>query len=186
MGHRILLFVSGSKVPNLAEIEMFLIRNSIVRKHTDSVEIDLETMEPSKVVSFFRLNTSLKLVRRLCPNEVSTRYDRNWMLMMRDQIIDTASALFEEERYWESHVLLESLWKISTGGYRKYVQNLIYFSVSMIKYQMGEFETARKVFQKSMETFELEYSTVQGSGGVGDFRYPFPFTFPKPENIPKI
>ncbi|MEM0155988.1 MAG: DUF309 domain-containing protein [Thermoplasmataceae archaeon] len=185
-GHRILLLIARLSIPDLERIEGYLTRKIIVRRHTDSLEIDLETMEPSKVVSFFRSSSALLLIRKLMPEETVTKLGSSGLVIIREQILDTASALFEEERYWESHILLESLWKATTGEYKKYIQNLIYFAVSMIKYQMGEYQTAMTIFQKAMENFKQKYSLPIDNLIIADFRYPYSLDFTRTSNIPKI
>lgn len=58
-------------------------------------------------------------------------------------------ALFNEERYWESHESLELAWRTSTGEDREILQGIILLAASLVHLQKGEEEIAISVMKRA-------------------------------------
>lgn len=156
------------------ELRGLLNRKTIRRKHTDSDEFDLETSSPAGIIRMIQTRCALLLIKKICAVDREKKMDPAKVMSMKAFILETAISLFREERFWESHVLLESLWKSADGELKKRVQNVIYFSVSMIKYQMGQIDTAKKVFLEALEQWNSD-QYAKGNPRVDmEFEYPFP------------
>src|SRR5262249_30489999 len=54
------------------------------------------------------------------------------------QVIDETRRLFNEERYWEAHEVLEGLWKQAKGDERQLLQGLILTAAALVHAQKDE------------------------------------------------
>lgn len=63
-----------------------------------------------------------------------------------EQIVSEARALFNEERYWEVHEVLEALWKPATGPDKEMLQGLILIAAALVHVQKAEVPVAEKMF----------------------------------------
>jgi uncharacterized protein len=59
--------------------------------------------------------------------------------------------LFNEERYWESHEVLEQVWSTSTGAGRDALQCLILTAAAFVHYQKNEPEICLSVLKRARE-----------------------------------
>jgi hypothetical protein len=62
--------------------------------------------------------------------------------------------LFNEERYWESHELLESAWKESTGVEREVLQGLILLAAALVHWQKNEKEVTLSIMGRALQKLE--------------------------------
>jgi hypothetical protein len=62
------------------------------------------------------------------------------------QIVSEARALFNEERYWEVHEVLEALWKTAKGPEKEMIQGLILTAAALVHVQKDEIPVAEKMF----------------------------------------
>ena len=58
-------------------------------------------------------------------------------------------SLFNGERFWESHEILEQLWKTSNGFERDALQGLILTAAAFVHYQRGEDKICLSVLQRA-------------------------------------
>ena len=108
--------------------------------------IEFDVLTPSKEV-FERCLTKLVegldqtlTVRELdIPAQVSTS-----VLAVKDGI-----ALFNEERYWESHESLEVAWKTATGVEREILQGIILLAASLVHLQKDELDIAISIMNRA-------------------------------------
>lgn len=113
--------------------------NPIIRKHTDSYEFDFRFPgDPMET----ELPDALKTTEI-----IAAEYD--FASLTAEQILADSGALIAEERFWESHNLLEELWQRSTGDRKSMLHDVIGLVVSQIKVQMGQWEVGKKVYERS-------------------------------------
>ena len=67
---------------------------------------------------------------------------------MKETVSD-AKFLFNSERYWESHEVLEGLWRVLTGNEKKYIQGVILVCAAFVHHQKGEDEVALGVLKRA-------------------------------------
>ena len=60
----------------------------------------------------------------------------------KEQAIDEAVVLFNAERFWEAHEVLESLWRVAEGTEKKLLQGLILVSAAFVHHQKDESKVA--------------------------------------------
>ena len=69
----------------------------------------------------------------------------------KDCIVDHAIYLFNLERFWKSHEVLEGLWKESTGSEKRILNGLILIDAAFVHYQKNEFDVFISILKRSME-----------------------------------
>jgi hypothetical protein len=65
--------------------------------------------------------------------------------------------LFNMERYWKSHEVLESIWKDSKGQTKSLLNGLILVDAAYVHFQKGEDDIFLSILHRSLEKFK-DYS----------------------------
>jgi predicted metal-dependent hydrolase len=68
----------------------------------------------------------------------------------KERAIDEAVALFNAERFWEAHEVLESLWRVAEGTEKKLLQGLILACAAFVHHQKGESKVALGVARRAL------------------------------------
>jgi predicted metal-dependent hydrolase len=71
------------------------------------------------------------------------------MTVKRDDALKDGVELFNEERFWESHEILEQIWRISKGIERDAIQGIILTAAAFVHYQKGEDEISLSVLKRA-------------------------------------
>lgn len=174
--HRIMAIVERSAdLPAVRDMDG--ISSLIIRKRSDSIEIDFHTDNPDQAESRLREIAEVKEFRRL--NEEPVSYDSEYfqsILASEADIIRRARTMFLEERYWEAHTVLEDLWKASEGPKKKTLQGIIIVAASMTHYQMDELDIAERMYGRALALIREGTGKSPGDYGYGkSFSYPCKF-----------
>ena len=108
--------------------------------------VELDILVPSKEVMDRSLTRLIKIfgesltIREL---DVPTQVP-NPRRAVRDGI-----ALFNEERYWESHESLEAAWRSATGVEREVLQGIILLAASLVHLQKDEHDIALSILKRA-------------------------------------
>jgi uncharacterized protein len=68
----------------------------------------------------------------------------------KERAIDEAVALFNAERFWEAHEVLESLWRVAEGTEKKLLQGLILVCAAFVHHQKDESKVALGVARRAL------------------------------------
>ncbi len=74
----------------------------------------------------------------------------------RDEVIDEAIVLFNEERFWECHEVLELIWHPAKGPERDAIQGVILTAAAFVHYQKGENEVCLSMLNKAVKKIGTE------------------------------
>ncbi len=80
----------------------------------------------------------------------------------KDEMMGEARSLFNQERYWESHEVLESLWKNSEGGEKLYLQGIILVCAAYVHEQKGERAIATGVLRRAAKQLDYRSESYYG------------------------
>jgi hypothetical protein len=72
-----------------------------------------------------------------------------------DEAVAEARRLFNSERYWESHEVLEGVWRTLEGEERLFVQGIILVCASFVHHQKREEKVALGVLRRAQK--QLQY-----------------------------
>ena len=86
--------------------------------------------------------TFLAAVEPLGEAEFTRNLSQATPALSTQETVDEARSLFNHERFWEGHEVLESLWRVSTGAEKSLVQGIILVCAAYVHVQKDEEEVA--------------------------------------------
>ncbi|MEM4311690.1 MAG: DUF309 domain-containing protein [Nitrososphaerales archaeon] len=85
-------------------------------------------------------------------NEILTLRKLNESLnLSKKQVFILAKNLFNQERYWEVHEVLEEVWKKEKGNKKALLQGLILVASALVHYQRNEKEVGISMLKRALE-----------------------------------
>ncbi len=103
-----------------------------LRVGTSAIEFDLfaEPTDLDGTRSLIEAKISKVVTLRSIDTRVSTRAE--------DEALREGIGLFNQERFWEAHEVLEEIWHPAKGGERDVIQGLILTAAALVHYQKNE------------------------------------------------
>lgn len=99
-----------------------------------------------------RLESLLKRLSEIAPvamcNEIVDK------TMETEQAIEHAKNLFNSERYWECHEVLESVWKYSAGNEKLLLQAIILTCAAFVHSQKAEDDICISILDRAIAKFQ--------------------------------
>src|SRR5438309_7373438 len=117
-----------------------------LRMSTSAIEFDLFTEQTDLNKSKSLLEAKISKVVTLRPIEPLAASARAEMQTLREGI-----DLFNQERFWEAHELLEEIWHPATGVERDIIQGLILTAAALVHYQKNENDVCVSILGRAME-----------------------------------
>ncbi len=114
----------------------------VARRH---VELDV-SITPSM------LNTLLKELEGIAPVLGYTEIMEGHM--SKDERIAYARELFNNERYWEAHEVLEGAWKISQGDEKELIQGIILVCAALVHAQKAEYDVCLSILGRALHKLQ--------------------------------
>ncbi len=119
----------------------------IVRRSDRTVELDFHSkLEPYKITRDSQIESSdfaIFLTEELDMAVSKTEIEKS---------LDEAFYLINSGRYWQAHVLLETVWKPSTQKKnREILRSLILLCASRVKKQMRQTEESKRLFDNAIQ-----------------------------------
>ena len=126
------LLGSGDKIGNL-------------RISTSAIEFDLfaEQTDLNRSKSLLEAKMSKVVTFRSLESRVS--------IGGKQEALREAIDLFNQERYWEAHEVLEEIWHPATGVERDIIQGLILTAAALVHYQKNEKAVCLSILGRAME-----------------------------------
>lgn len=102
----------------------------------------------------------------------------------KEKALDDAVFYFNNERFWECHEVLESVWKATYEGEKDLVQGIILVAAALVHYQKDESDICISILGRAMEklaaangkyhgididAFKKKVSEMIRSGRIGTF-----------------
>jgi len=79
-----------------------------------------------------------------------------------EELLSEARQLFNEERYWECHEVLEGLWRQKQGNEKRFLQGVILVCAAFVHHQKGEGDVALSVLARSSRQLDFPESAYGG------------------------
>jgi hypothetical protein len=99
-------------------------------------------------LTFFRAISTLgSLIRLEELNEIPD-------FISREKAVTSSIFLFNMERYWKSHEVLEGVWKDSKGQTKSLLNGLILVDAAYVHFQKGENAIFFSILNRSLEKFK--------------------------------
>jgi len=71
--------------------------------------------------------------------------------LTKKNVVDHAVFLFNIERFWKSHEVLEGLWKESSGAEKRILNGIILINAAFVHYQKNELDIFISILKRSLE-----------------------------------
>ncbi len=82
--------------------------------------------------------------------------------MEKDKAIERAVWLFNDERYWEAHEVLEQVWKNSTGAEKEILNGIILVAAAFVHDEKNEQDICISILQRAQRKLEGANSKYYG------------------------
>jgi len=69
----------------------------------------------------------------------------------KEEALKRAKQYFNDEKYWECHEVLESVWKKTHEGEKDLVQGIILVAAALVHYQKNESDICLSIMRRAME-----------------------------------
>jgi predicted metal-dependent hydrolase len=74
--------------------------------------------------------------------------------LTKDDVLDNAIFLFNIERFWKSHEVLEGIWKESLGIEKRVLNGLILIDAAFVHFQKNEISVFISILKRSLEKLQ--------------------------------
>ena len=120
------------------------------------LELDVFVQSPPDFELF------LSAVEPLAKLEFLKDLNRAPPTMTKQESLEEARALFNAERYWECHEVLEGVWRNSEGSEKLLVQGLILVCAAYVHQQKGEIDVGLGILQRAAPQITWESGVYFG------------------------
>jgi hypothetical protein len=161
MARRYLIYLDNKKKSYIPEDYKYLV------KHIRSLMVDFSMIEVREVrISSYFIEIDLSiynLEQDLFQNAISSRLASVGSVLYFDDlslsehfltkknVLDHAVFLFNIERFWKSHEVLEGLWKESSGAEKRILNGIILINAAFVHYQKNELDIFVSILKRSLE-----------------------------------
>ena len=116
-----------------------------LRVSTTAIEFDLfaDQSDLNRSKSLLESNISKVVTLRSLESRISTRAE--------DEALREGIDLFNQERFWEAHEVLEEIWHPATGVDRDTIQGLILTAAALVHYQKYEKSVCVSILGRAKE-----------------------------------
>ena len=108
------------------------------------------------------LETFLATAEPLAKLEFVTDLSKAPEHMTDSEILSRARGLFNVERYWECHEVLEGLWRQKQGEEKRLLQGIILVCAAFVHHQKGEEKVALGVLARGMNQLDFPRADYWG------------------------
>jgi uncharacterized protein len=161
MAKRYLIYLDNKKKSFIPDDYKYLI------KHIQSLMEDFSMMEVREVrISSYFIEIDLSTYgfeQDLFQNAISSRLASVGSVLYCDDlsvsehfstkknVLDHAVFLFNIERFWKSHEVLEGLWRESSGAEKRILNGIILINAAFVHYQKNELDIFISILKRSLE-----------------------------------
>jgi hypothetical protein len=94
--------------------------------------------------------------------EFTKNLDETPPFKSKEKVIEEAVGYFNQERFWECHETLESVWRPAAGDEKRLVQGIILVCAALVHAQRGEKEVALGIYKRALPQIEWNARTYHG------------------------
>ena len=144
----------GFKVNDARELlrkaRSIAVNNSIIR----DARVASKHIEFDVGIDKDKIDQLLDRLKEIAPMKRCVEIDEREM--SKDEAIRYAIELFNDERYWEAHEVLEGVWKESNGDEKSVVQGVILIAAAFVHMQKEEDDIAYAILKRALPKLVLD------------------------------
>jgi len=107
------------------------------------IELDISICREEKIENIIDLLKEISSLKEFV--EVKER-----VFKKKEEVMERAIQLFNEEKYWWSHEVLEGIWKIASGSEKELLNGLILVAAAFVHDQKNEKEISLSILQRAL------------------------------------
>ena len=139
------------RLTSLAYEAVRLLGGDIGNLRISSSAVELDLLIDSKA----NLDRAVQALEDKIGSLVTIReLDVETAIMENAEAVKLGLALFNEERYWESHEALEAAWRRSSGSEKEILQGIILLAAALVHLQKSEQDITLSVMNRAYEKLE--------------------------------
>ena len=127
-------------------------------KWTSYSALELDIFSPAK--ADFEL--FIAAVRPLASTEFTKDLNQAPPFKTEGDWLNEARDLFNSERYWESHEVLEGIWRQKQGEEKRLLQGIILVCAAFVHHQKGEPQVAISVLRRAAKQLDFPSPSYDG------------------------
>lgn len=108
------------------------------------------------------LETFLAAAKPIAGTEFVTDLNKASGYLADDENLSNARRLFNAERYWECHEVLEGLWRQKGGEEKRVLQGIILVCAAYVHHQKGEDKVALGVLRRAIQQLDYPHGNYGG------------------------
>ena len=120
-----------------------------VRVARDFLEVDISIPSQYAVEN---MKSKLSLIAKLREIDRITEQYLN-----KEESIILARNLFNNEKYWKTHEVLEGIWKNTFGDEKSLLNGIILVAAALVHYQKGELAICISILKRALAKLERSY-----------------------------
>ena len=121
----------------------------VVRVSSTAIELDVFVPDDEVLQRLLRvLSSSIGKLRSF------RRSDVELPPAPKNEAVELARSLFNEERFWECHEALEQIWRKEGGEERELLQGIILAAAALVHYQRGGNQVSLSVFKRGYQRLQ--------------------------------
>ena len=140
--------------------------SSILSLSRSTLQEDNIIIRDVRVASqFLELDISIKALSD--KNKISSNLSKIAPVLEIDRIVEKefdkkeavalARQLFNNEKYWKTHEVLEAVWKITVGEERDLLNGIILVAAALVHYQKGELAICISIMKRALVKLDKSY-----------------------------
>jgi hypothetical protein len=127
-------------------------------KWTSHGLLEIDVLAPSR--EDFRV--LMAALTPLCDVKLTKDLQEPPRFLPKEEAILESVALFNAERFWEAHEVLESLWRVEQGDEKRLLQGLILVCAALVHMQKGEGPVALGIARRALPLLVWREPTYHG------------------------
>lgn len=128
-------------------------------------EVNIIIRDVRVASQFLELDISIKTLSD--KNKISSNLSKIAPVLEIDRIVEkefdkkeavaSARQLFNNEKYWKTHEVLEAVWKNAVGNERDLLNGIILVAAALVHYQKGEIAICISIMKRALIKLEKSY-----------------------------
>lgn len=131
---------------NILKDYKIIIRDVRVASHFLELDMSIPSLDLEKIKSRLRKIGAMTEIDKIVEVELDKKVS-----------LELARQLFNTEKYWKTHEILEGVWKHTQGDERALLNGIILVAAALVHYQKGEHDTCISIMKRALDKLRRAY-----------------------------
>lgn len=131
---------------NILKDYKIIIRDVRVASHFLELDMSIPSLDLEKIKSRLRKIGTITEIDKIVEVELDKKVS-----------LELARQLFNTEKYWKTHEILEGVWKHTQGDERALLNGIILVAAALVHYQKGEHDTCISIMKRALDKLRRAY-----------------------------